>query len=264
MIPINTVHLPVEDRLMADEIQGVRSFGTEDQFETIQGKVEEKLQTIRQSLEATHEWHRVGAVKGIQLDADGTSTLHNFFTIFNITQRPVVHFNFADITTSNYTDGAIRKLCNQVIREMEDDLGATPYEHVHAFCGSEFIDRLVDNAETRDAYHRWRDSEALRMSWVRRTFPYAGIMFEEYRGKVGDVEFFDDTEARFFPVGAPDIFRTLFAPANFIETANTMGMPTYAKTVIDPAGRWVDILAQSNPLHLCMRPRVLRRGLTAS
>lgn len=264
MYPINTVHLPVEDRLNADEIQSVRAFGAEDQFETIQGKVDEKLTTMRQSIEVTHEWHRIGAIKGIQYDADGSTVLNNFFTIFGITERPVVHFNFADISTTNYTTGVIRALAAQVQREMEDDLGATPYGHIQALVGSAFMDQLVDNAETRDAYHRWNESQSLRESWVRRTFVYAGILWEEYRGKVGDREFISPTEARFFPVGAPDVFRTLFAPANFIDTVNTMGLPVYAKTVPDPADRWVDILVQSNPLHLCMRPRVLRRGVTAS
>lgn len=262
MIPINTVHLPVEDRLMADEVQGVRAFGSENQFETIQGKVEEKLQTIRQSLEATHEWHRVGAIKGVQYDANGTSVLNDFFTIFNITQRPVVHFNFADVTDADA--GVIRKLCNGIVRNIEDDLGATPYQYVHAFVGADFMDGITDNAETHEAWKRWQDGEALRASWVRRMFPYAGIMFEEYRGKVGDVDFIESNEARFFPVGAPDLFRTVFAPSTFLSDVNQMGLPTYSKVVVDPAERWIDILAQSNPLHYCTRPRVLRQGLTAS
>lgn len=262
MIPINTVHLPVEDRIMADEVQGVRAFGSETQFETINGKVEERLQTIRQSFEATHEFHRVGAIKGEILDADGATALYNLFTIFNITQRTVVHFNFADVSVA--ADGVIRKLCNGIIRDMEDDLGATPYDHVHALVGADFMDALTNNVETHDAWQRWRDGEALRGSWARRTFPYSNIMFEEYRGKVGDVDYISADEARFFPVGAPDLFRTLFAPANFIETVNTPGLPVYAKNVVDPAGRWVDLLCQSNPVFYCTRPRVLRQGLRAS
>lgn len=262
VIPIRTTHLPLEDRLEADEIQGVRAFGSEQALETVQAKVNEKLTTMRQALEVTHEWHRIGAVKGIQYDADGSTVLNNFFTIFGITARPVVHFNFADVTDADA--GVIRKLCSTIIRNTEDDLGATPYDHIHALVGANFMDQLVDNAETHEAWKRWQDGQALRDSWVRRTFPYGGIMFEEYRGKVGEREFIDDDEARFFPVGAPDVFRTLFAPANYLSSANTLGDPVYAKLTPDPKDRWVDIDCQSNPLHLCTRPRVLRQGLVAS
>lgn len=104
----------------------------------------------------------------------------------------------------------------------------------------------------------------LRESFARRTFQYGPVMFEEYRGKVGTVNYIADNECRFFPLAVPGLFETTFAPANYIETVNTIGLPVYAKTTPDPKGRWVDIDVQSNPLVYCTRPRVLRRGLTAS
>jgi hypothetical protein len=36
---------------------------------------------------------------------------------------------------------------------------------------------------------------------------YAGILFEEYRGRVGSVDFTDASKAYFFPVGVPGLFR---------------------------------------------------------
>lgn len=48
------------------------------------------------------------------------------------------------------------------------------------------------------------------------------------------------------------------APADFIETVNTMGRPLYSKLSIDKdLQRWVNIHAQSNPLPICMRTGVL-------
>jgi Phage major capsid protein E len=51
------------------------------------------------------------------------------------------------------------------------------------------------------------------------------------------------------------------APADFVETANTIGLPRYAKQAVDQQfARWVMLHVQSNPLPICTRPRVLIKG----
>jgi len=101
----------------------------------------------------------------------------------------------------------------------------------------------------------------MRGQTARRTFQYGGILFEEYRGSVGGVTFIPDTEARFFPVGTPDNFDLYYAPANYVETVNTIGLPKYAKTAIDAQfQKYVALETQSNPLPICTRPRTLRKG----
>jgi hypothetical protein len=261
LIPLNTVHLPVEDRLQADEVQDVREFASENALQSVQSQVNEKLGTIRQSLEATFEFHRVGAVKGVVYDADGTKVLYNLYDVFGVQAPDVINFK---LSATDPEPGALRTLIHGVQRQIEDELGATPLTGTHALVGATFMDKLVSHPETLKAYERWRDGQALRESYARRTFEYAGTLFEEYRGKVGQIDFIAANEARFFPVGVPELFRRVNAPANFIETVNTVGLPIYAKQVIDPAGRWVDIFAQANPLHYCTRPRVLVRGIADS
>lgn len=267
LLPLANRHLPVEDRLNADEVQGVRAFGSESELETITGRVDEKLATMRRSVEATLEYHRVGAVKGIVTDADGATVLYNLFTLFGITEPDVVHFNFADSlveTGGQPASNAIMQLLNNIARDTEDALGNATHQGIYGICGRTFMDQLTGAAETRKAYDRWRDGEFLRQSWARRTFQYGPVMFEEYRGKVGSVNFIADNECRFFPLGVPGLFETTFAPANYTDTVNTIGLAVYAKTTPDPKQRWIDIDVQSNPLVYCTRPRVLRRGLTAS
>jgi hypothetical protein len=58
-------------------------------------------------------------------------------------------------------------------------------------------------------------------------------LFEEYRGRVGTVDFTDASKAYFFPVGVPSLFRRYDATADFFETANTIGLPRYAKQAVD-------------------------------
>jgi hypothetical protein len=63
----------------------------------------------------------------------------------------------------------------------------------------------------------------------------------------------------FFPVGVPGLFRQYNAPADFVETANTIGLPRYAKQAVDQQfARWVMHVSSSeasreDPLPSCPR-----------
>jgi hypothetical protein len=65
----------------------------------------------------------------------------------------------------------------------------------------------------------------------------------------------------FATAGVPGLFRQYNAPADFVEAANTIGLPRYAKQAVDQqVARWVMLHVQSNPLPICTRPRVLIKG----
>lgn len=258
---LTTVHLPTRDRIMADELQDVREFGSDTVMVNVQTVINERLTTMRGSLEATLEHLRVGAIKGVVLDSDGATTLYNLFTTFDVTKEPIAYFDLSDGAP---TPGELRQRCSNIIRTIEDHLGAASYDHIHSMVGPTFMDRLADHPETREAYQRWQDGAALRDQVARRSFAYAGITFEEYRGKVNSMNYISPTAAHFFPVGVPGLFRTVFAPANYTETVNTSGLPLYVKSVADPAQRWTDLHAQMNPLPYCTRPSVLIEGSSAA
>ena len=147
-IPLPTAHLPVEDRLLADEIQNVRAFGSENQLEGVIQKVNEKLATMARSLDATLEYHRVGAINGKVLDADGSKVILDIFSAFGVSQQTEVDF---DLDAASPADGAVRKKCSLVIRAIEDELGATPYSGIHCLCSAEFFDDLVEHPEVKAA-----------------------------------------------------------------------------------------------------------------
>jgi hypothetical protein len=98
----------------------------------------------------------------------------------------------------------------------------------------------------------------------------ASLMGVPYTNVTGDLrqanysslrEGTDASKAYFFPVGVPGLFRQYNAPADFVETANTIGLPRYAKQAVDQQfARWVMLHVQSNPLPICTRPRVLIKG----
>ncbi|OSM08759.1 major capsid protein [Magnetofaba australis] len=248
-------HIALEDTILADEVQNLRAFGSESNLEGVQTVVNNRLEEMARKIDATLEHLRIGAIKGQILDADGSTVLYDLFTEFGVSQHTEIDF---DLDNASPTPGAVKKKCHDIRRKIEDELGAQPYDHIHAICGADFFDDLITHSEVKDAYERYADGLFLRQGQARGSFEYAGIVWEEYRGKVGSVDFNDAAKARFFPVGVPGLFRQYNAPADFVETVNTIGLPRYAKQAIDQQfQRWVMLHVQSNPLPICTRPRVL-------
>jgi hypothetical protein len=261
---LEALHLPVTDKLEADEVQNIIAFGGGNKLQTIQEKLNEKYNTIVQSLDATLEHLRMGAIKGIVYDADGTTVLYNLFTEFGITPESLVDF---DLDNPN-GDGLLRQTCADVIRRMANNLGATPFMGVHAECGDAFFDNLLKNEEVRESYKGTPMAQVLREPYVYPNgkkvfgaFEFGGIVFENYRGSVGGTPFVNTNACHMFPVGAPDLFTMAFAPANYLETVNKPGVPMYAKVTPHPKNTHVDVDVQSNPLPYCTRPKVLMQGV---
>ena len=251
-------HIPLDSAVRADEVQSVRAFGSQTELEGVAAVVNNKIASMRQSHEITLEYHRLGAIKGLVLDADGVTPVHNLFTEFGCTQLAPVVGGFAEFDFTAATP-PVKETCMNIIRAIETNLGGTPYDHIHCFCDSTFFDGLTNEAGVVAAYARWQDGAALRDD-MRKGFEYAGIVFEEYRGSVGTVDFIEAGAAYFFPAGAPGLFTTTFAPADYIETVNTMGLPYYAKQQVMDFDKGVMINTQSNPLCLCTRPMTLVRA----
>lgn len=253
-----TPHLPVGDRIIADEIQNVRAFGSDNQLEGIQLVIGQRTTTMSRSLDATLEHLRMGAIKGQILDADGSTILYDLFNEFGVSQHEVIDF---DLDNANPASGVLRKKCTQVSRMVSDELGAAAHAGIYCLCGDNFWDELTAHPEVRETFLNQQEAAQLREGLAYETFRYGGITFENYLGKVGNVEFIHADEAHFFPVGVPGLFKTYFAPANYAETVNTVGIPKYMKAALDPSfQKWVDLEAQSNPLPLCTRPKVLIKG----
>ena len=251
--PFLIPHVPHDEAVLASDVQDVRAFGSEDQLKPVSQLVNDRLLAMRQNHEVTHEHLRIGAIRGVILDADGTTVLFDLFEEFGKTEVEVDFELDVDATK-------VKAKCHEVTRKIEEALGAAPYDHIHAFVGANFWDDLVNHPTVEKAYERWSDGAFLRTD-QRSGFEFSRIIFEEYRGKVGDVDFIDADQARFFPVGVPQLFRHYNAPADFMETVNTIGQPVYAKSERMEFDRGSKLHSQSNPLPLCTRPEVLVKGI---
>jgi hypothetical protein len=241
-------HLEREAKIMADEVQGLRAFGSENEQAAVQPLVDQRLAELRSMHEVTLEYHRVGAIKGQILDSDGTTVVYNLFTEFGVTQQT------AAIALSNSAT-KVRSAAVAIQRQIEAEVGAEPISGYRAFCGDAFFDTLVEHATVAEAL-KYQEGALLKGD-IRKGFEFGGITWENYRGKVGSVSFFPTDEAYVVPEGT-SLFATNFAPADFFETVNTVGLPNYAKMIFDDElNRWVKIHTQSNPLALCLRPRAV-------
>lgn len=255
LIPFPTVHLPQRATILADSIQNLRAFGSETELKTVQSLVNRRLAKLRRNIDATIEYHRMGAIKGQVLDADGSSVLLDLYTAFGVTQQT---HNMALTTATTKVRAEIVK----AKRKSENALGAQMYRGMRAFCSSGFFDSLVAHAAVEAAFDRWMQGEFLRGD-PRSGFYHGGVYWEEYRGNVGGVPFIADGEAYLVPEGVPDLFVTNYAPADYEDTVNTIGLPYYAKQEAMRMGKGREIEAQSNPLCLNTRPRAIIK-LTAA
>jgi hypothetical protein len=153
-----------------------------------------------------------------------------------------------------------------IIRQIEDELGASMYSGIRALCSASFFDALVGHELVKDTF-KYQESPILRAD-LRKGFQFGGITWEEYSGSVGGVKFIEDDYAYVFPEGVVTengpLFTTYFAPADFVETVNTIGLPLYAKQAEDPEfQRWVKLHSQSCPLAMCLRPRAAVKAYKA-
>lgn len=257
-LQLSTVRLAMGDTINADEVQNIRAFGSETEMQALQAEVNARNASIARKFDATLEWQRIGAIKGQVLDADGTTVITNLFTAFDVSAQTEVDW---DLDNGTPAAGALRTKCSAVIRSIEDELGGLPYSGITTMCSSQFFDDLVAHTEYRDTFV-YQEGRALRERTARRQADFGGIHFEEYRGVVGGISFIADDKAHTFPTGVPDLFATYFAPADYWETVNTLGLPRYARQAADPSGfnRHRRLEVQSNPLTVCSRPRTLIPG----
>lgn len=246
-------HIPHDDVVLPEEVQGIRAFGSETEMETIASVMARHLQTMRNKHAITLENLRMGALKGVILDADG-SVIYNLFDEFGITPT-VINFDLANAAAN------VKKKCTDVLRHFEDNLKGEFMTAVHCLCSPEFFDALTDHVKVKDAF-LYRQDRAVLIDDMRGGFTYGGVTFEEYRGQATDMNgvnrrFIAAGEAHAFPLGTVDTFSTYYAPADFNETANTLGQALYAKQEPRKFERGTDLHTQSNPLPMCHRPGVL-------
>jgi hypothetical protein len=247
-----TVH---EDTLMPGDVQDVRGFGIEG-LNPVALEVGRRLQRMRDKHDATLEWKRMGALKGQVTNGDG-SVIADLFSAFGVTQV-TVDFLLGTSTTS------ILSKCADVINQIQDNLKGDTMTGVTALVSPEFYSKLIEHEKVKDAYKYHSEAAARLGQDMRGGFPFGGINFIEYRASISGNRLIAANEGHAFPDGTMDTFATYFAPADFMETVNTVGLPFYAKQWEREGGRGIVLHTQCNSLPLCHQPAVLVKLTTSN
>lgn len=252
-IPFRTLHLPTRSKIRADEVQGIRAFGSETELETVMELVGKRLMKMRNRLEATIRFQRAGAITGKIYDADGQRLLLDLHRQFGIEQQSQA------MVLGNDSTKVLGKIV-EAKRKSEDAIAdsglITGWLGV---CGRGFWDAFTGHKATTDAWDRFQDGQFLRSDMRQRGFQFGGVEWQEFYGKVGGVEFIGSDDAYLIPLGVDGLLVTKYAPADYMDTVNTVGKNFYASQEPLPHNKGVDLEAQSNPLSICTRPRAIIR-----
>ena len=259
LIPLHALHIPASWSVMADEVQGIRAYGSETEVEQASTLVLRKLGVVRASMDLTHEHMRVGALKGQVLDADG-SLLLDVYDAFGMTQQT----QFWNIAAAANGDPKASIIALKAM--IRAKMGGRSFGRIRVICSLGFFTALVQNSKMIKAWELWNQGAYLRTDQVHGgDFDFAGVIFEVYDGGTSAGDFIPDGIAYAYPEGVPGMFQSKFAPADYMETVNTQGLPFYAKQEPTPFNKGIIGEAQSNPIHFNSLPEaVIKLSVAAS
>lgn len=243
-----TLHLPVSRPLLPSQLQGIASFGQETAALPQATVINDQLQELKNSIESTREFQRVGALRGKLLDADG-SVIVDLFDEFEVTQKKLV----VALGTASTN---VRKACLDAKRYAESKLGGVMVTGFRSFCGPDWFDAFTDHEKVKAAFANYQEAQDRIGGDLRSGFTFGGIEFIEYDVTVSGQRYIPSNVAQVFPVGK-GIFKMFNAPANYNETVNTIGLPFYSKAEERKLGKGWDMEAQANPLAMCLFPEAL-------
>ncbi len=243
--PIYVPHYQEYDAIMVTEVQGVRQFGSETEFETIESKRNEKLNDMAVKLNRTLNYAKAGMIQGYLYDADG-SVIYDWFEELGFARNE----HSFDVTAPNVN---IRDEAVKMKRKAEVKLGGYTYSKFIWLCPPEMFDLIVSHPSLKEAYDRWQDGAFLRAD-NRKGFTIAdNVEIRSYDinatgalDNVGQPIRMFPADKSFFVPDTTSLFQVRFSPADTMEAANTVGLPYYAMSEPKPFNKGVDMTAESN------------------
>ncbi|WP_444885982.1 major capsid protein [Microbulbifer sp. PSTR4-B] len=244
-------HYPLEGEILPEQYANIRAFGSTSSLASLAEVMNDTLQDLKDSHDITQENARMGAIKGVITDADG-STIYNLYNEFNITKK-VITFNHND-------DFRIKTL--ELKRHIEDNIYGDAMDGVRVEVSQEFMDFFVTHDSVEKPYLHHAEASQRLGGDPRKSFEFQGVIFSEYRGKAMDSQgntqrFIGAGSGHAYPTGTHRTFQEIIAPADFLETVSTLGERYYVKSEARKFNRGVDVHTQSNVLAMCNNPSVL-------
>ena len=271
LVTFSVPHFPVNDQVLAADVMGRRAPGT-DMTLTVQQLLAKKMREMRAKLDQTLEWMRLGVLKsGLVKDGKG-NTILDLYGAFGIAQNSTAY-------ALNVTTTAVRAKVSATKRSIQAALRGELMTSFVALCADDFYDAFTTHPNVEKAFQYFLntgqtlaqdlsggavspDAQGL-FNAIGRPFIFGDVAFINYSGSVSDSTgasqpMIDAGSAYVFPLGT-NAFKTYFAPADYIETVNTEGVPFYAKQKLMDYDKGIEVECQSNPLPVCLKPNLIQK-----
>ena len=207
-------------------------------------------------MDLTLEYHRLGALKGQVLDADGSLIL-DVYSAFGMTQEVI------DTDLDNQANVDPKTFIFNLKAAMKAKLGGRSFSRIRVMCSMSFFTKLISAEKMKKAWELYNQNAFARTDQIAAgDFEWMGVIFEIYDGSIGGVDLIEEDTAYAYPEGVPGMFQTAFAPADYIETVNTEGQAFYAKQELMKFGKGIEGEAQSNPLTFNSLPEAVLKLTT--
>lgn len=271
LFALKTVRLSKKDSVRAAELTGLGNMALAQPVRVRNAAtlVADRTSQLKSDMEATKENHRLAALQGKLLDADG-SVVFDYFNVFGVAQPPVVNIDFAAAALG--IDEAMMYFQETFMLPMRTALEHrwTPNARIGALVGDVFWGKLMRNPAFREVYKIMLHGRELARAanplvapnnW--ETVYFGGVYWMNYRGSTGGEIAIAANKATFFPIGAKDVFNVYWAPGETLRDATMPGRPEYL--YVQPDTRTeiadhVDVYLRSYPLYACIFPKALMQA----
>lgn len=268
---LTTVRLSKKDTLYAGDLQGFANMALPEtlRLRNAAQEVADRTTQHKTDMEATKEYHRLAALQGKLLDANG-DLVFDYFDVFGVAQPPVIDIDFGsvDLGENNAMMYFQENISQPIAKILEKRW--LPNSSVGSLVGDDYWGKLMRNKDFREV---WKIEQQTR-SIARAANPLAapnawtsvdfgGIRWMNYRGSSNDEISIPSDEAVFFPIGAKDVFNVYWAPGETLKDVNQKGRAEYLYVQPDvrtEIADHVDILMRSYPLYACIFPKALLRS----
>ncbi|HEY4088814.1 MAG TPA: major capsid protein [Bryobacteraceae bacterium] len=262
----------VNDSVLAGDIQGRRQPGL-DTTQSMQWLLGKKMREMRAKLEQTQEWMRLGVLKSGQVKDGAGNLILDIYADFGISQDST---SFVLGTAGTDVMGKIAGVKRSILANLRGEL----MSGFVGICSDGFYDAFVSHANVKVAFTYFQNNNGQNLAGDYsgtteqpnaagmtnggiRGFIFGGVTWVNYTGSVTDSAsasqpLVDANSAYVLPTGT-DVFRTWYAPADYMETVNTEGLAFYAKQEPMRFDRGIEVECQSNPLMMCLKPKVIQK-----
>lgn len=248
------------DKIYAHELRDVVNMPGDVAVQTVTNKLARKQQRLKQDVEYTKEFHRLGALQGLLLDSNG-DVLADFYDEWDIATPAEIDMDLTTITDGNLRERIKDSIQRPLVRAAGN--GGNGVGRIIGLAGDDFFDALIRNAEVRATYMGWMAAVELRGNSDKPfdTFTYGGVDWINFQGSDNSDIRINSDDAVIFPTGLPGMFQEVMGPGESLELVGQEGRDVYPLIVRDrDRDHWVQPEIYAYPLHLNTRPDLVLRA----